>query len=362
MKRLLIVYNPRSSRFDDVKREVFPKTRQLKGYVTGKYEIKPTNIEQNITELAKIVQDGDLIISAGGDATGVISANAIIKSRKDATLAVLPYGNFNDLARTLGTMRLEDVFGEKASEGLPEGSFGGCCQTAVGAEQTKSLLFVSRRRPADDPKGRERKSASPVKTGASDSVPEGSPSMLFPLKIIVDGKFFRYATCYVTIGMTAEAVKLYDSKKMRRKLKHSFGRKIISYTAIASWYFKNRHKHQFIPSFTLNKHPESAKTSDYFAINGRSIAHVMRGGEDYLSPKTFRSETYRLTGFFRLAKMMLRSMFHRIPSSETAGDILEFSAPATVTIQAEGESQQFTNIHKIEIKKTTKYLKVITLN
>ena len=304
MKRLLIVYNPRSSRFDDVKREVFPKTRQLKGYVTGKYEIKPTNIEQNITELAKIVQDGDLIISAGGDATGVISANAIIKSHKDATLAVLPYGNFNDLARTLGTMRLEDVFGGKASE--------------------------------------------------------GSPSMLFPLKIIVDGKFFRYATCYVTIGMTAEAVKLYDSKKMRRKLKHSFGRKIISYTAIASWYFKNRHKHQFIPSFTLNKHPESAKTSDYFAINGRSIAHVMRGGEDYLSPKTFRSETYRLTGFFRLAKMMLRSMFHRIPSSETAGDILDFSAPATITLQAEGESQQFTNIHKIEIKKGTRHLKVIT--
>ena len=32
-----------------------------------------------------------------------------MKSGKSATLTVLPYGNFNDLARTLGTKKLDDI-------------------------------------------------------------------------------------------------------------------------------------------------------------------------------------------------------------------------------------------------------------
>ena len=120
MKRLLVVYNPRSSRFSDVENEVLSKVRTLKGYIICKYEVKPTSIEQNISNLAKIIQDDDLIISAGGDATGVISANAIMKSNKSATLSALPYGNFNDLAKTLRTKKFEDL-GLAAEDGLLRG-------------------------------------------------------------------------------------------------------------------------------------------------------------------------------------------------------------------------------------------------
>ena len=109
MKRILIVYNPRSSRYAEVKQEVLAPARDLKGCIVGKYEVKPTNIDDNINTLAKLLKNGDLVISAGGDATGVISANAILKSKKDVTLSALPYGNFNDLARTLGTMTMEDT-------------------------------------------------------------------------------------------------------------------------------------------------------------------------------------------------------------------------------------------------------------
>ena len=303
MRRLFLIYNPRSSRYADVKQDVLDRVRSLKGYIIGKYEVASTNIDDNIAKFSKLLKDGDLVISAGGDATGVIAANSILRSRKDVTLAVLPYGNFNDLARTLGTKTLDDII------------------------------------------------AGPIQNTAK----------LYPLEITVDGKFFRYATCYVTIGMTASAVYIYDQPKMRKKLKTNFGRKVISYTELASWYFKHRHKHTFIPEFSLNGIPQPIKTTDYAAINGRSMARVMKGRTDYLDPQRFRSETDRLASFWRLFKLMARSILYRVPGTDTTSDILEFKQLATITLQAEGEHQVFKSIHKIEIKKGVKCLKVIKI-
>jgi hypothetical protein len=226
--------------------------------------------------------------------------NAILKSDKDVRLAVLPYGNFNDLSRTLRTNTFDDVFLSKTSV---------------------------------------RK--------------------FYPLEVYINDKFFRYATCYTTIGMTAMAVSIYDQPEMRKKLKKSFGRKISSYTELSKWYFKNRHRHIFLPEFKLNGVLMPKKTSDYAAVNGRSMARVMKGGEDYRDPKFFRSETDRLTNFYRLAKLMSKSIFSRIPGSSTSGDVLEFTNPSSVALQAEGESQVFENVKKIEIKKGKKCLKVI---
>ena len=159
--------------------------------------------------------------------------------------------------------------------------------------------------------------------------------------------------------MTAEAVQIYDSPKLRAKLKTGFGRKISSYTTLAGWYFKNRHKHVFIPEFSLNGKPQHIKTTDYAAVNGRSMARVMKGGDDYKSPKYFRHETDRLSNFYRLVKLMLRSIFSRIPGEKTSDDILKFKNPSTITLQAEGESIKLENIKTIEIRKSQKCLKVI---
>ena len=300
MRRLIVVYNPRSSRAADVRQEVLERTRELSGYLVGRYEVAPTNLDDNIAKLSELIKDGDLILSAGGDATGIIASNAILQSGKDATLAVLPYGNFNDLSRTLRINSFDDVF--------------------LGEVTTRQF---------------------------------------HPLAIYIDGKFFRYATCYVTIGMTAEAVQIYDSPKMRAKLKKQFGRKISSYTQLAKWYFKHRRHHIFIPEFKLNGISQNKRISDYAAVNGRSMARVMKGGEDYRDPQFFRHEVDRLTSFYRLAKLMARSILSRIPGTATAGDVLEFTNPATVTLQAEGESIKLEGVSKIEIKKGTKCLKVL---
>ena len=304
MQRLILVYNPRSSRYVDVEKEVISRLRNLKGYTIGKYEVKPTNLDDNITQLSKLLKNDDLILSAGGDATGIIASNGILKSGKDATLAVLPYGNFNDLARTLGTMNFDDVF-----------------------------------------------------KGPRTTHP--SAKNFYPLEIHVDGKFYRYATCYVTIGMTAEACELFDEPKFRKEMQKGHKSSWRSYIALVKWYFKNRHKREFIPEFKLNGKLQHRKTSDYAAVSGRSMCRVMKGGDDYLDPKKFRSMTDRLTNFWRLFKLMVAAIFVRTPGTETTGDILEFTKPATVELQAEGEYQVFKNIKTIEIKKGTKCLKVI---
>ena len=161
MQRLLIVYNPHSSQYHGVREKVLTPAKKLAGYMVGKYEVAATNPDDNIKRLAKLIQDDDLVLAAGGDATGVIAANAVMKSGKKAELAVLPFGNFNDLARTLRLENLDDVL------------------------KAKKVKF-------------------------------------YPLGIYVDDKFWRWATCYVTIGMTGEAVRLYDEPGMRKKLKSKF--------------------------------------------------------------------------------------------------------------------------------------------
>ena len=300
MQRLIVVYNPNSSQYVHVRDEVLAKLSRLEGVMVGKFAIKKAPFDDNLKELKKILKSEDFVIAAGGDATAAVVANAILESGKDITFAALPYGNFNDLAHTLGTMRFEDIF--------------------EGADSTQKL---------------------------------------YPLDIIVDGEHWRYATCYVTMGMTAEAVELFDEPKIRKKMQKGHRSSWRSYLQLAKWYFKNRHKKTFIPKFKLNGELYERRISDYVAVNGRFGSRVMKGRDDYLNPKIFQSKVEKTTSFPRLFMFMAKSIMSRVPGNKTNGDLIEFLEPATVELQAEGEYKIFKNIHKIEIKKSEKYLKVI---
>ena len=300
MQRLLIIYNENSSQYVHVREEVLSRLPDLKGYIIGKYIIKRTNFEDNVACLAKILKNNDIVISAGGDATAAIAVNAIIKSNKDATLGVLPYGNFNDLARTLGIKKFDDI-----------------------------LNKLSHRK------------------------------KLYPLDIIVDGKHWRYASCYVTMGMTGEAVEIFDQPKVRKTLQKGRKSSWRSYLGLAKWYFKHRHDKIYLPGLSINGIKQHKKTSDYAAVSGKSMCRVMKGGDDYLEPKVFRSTARPLANFWNLFILMAKSILYRVPGTETTGDILEFEVPATIELQAEGEYKVFKDVKKIEIKKGETCLKVI---
>ncbi|MBQ3296478.1 hypothetical protein IJI79_00545 [Candidatus Saccharibacteria bacterium] len=303
MSRLVLVYNPNSTNYKRVKKDVLDqKTELFKDYNLADYTIKKIGFENNVKSLAKVLKNGDIVLSLGGDATAAITANAILESEKDARLAVLPYGNFNDLARTLGTMKFKDI----------------------------NL--------------------------------NSKPTKLYPLEIYVDNNFWRYATCYVTIGMTAEAVELFDAPKFRKYMQKGHKSSWRSYLELAKWYFKNRHKKIFLPEFTINGQKTVKKASDYAAVSGKSMCRVMKGGEDFKRPKIFRSKALKTISFPRLFVLMVRSILFRTPGDETTGDKLEFKGEATVELQAEGEYQIFKDTRTIEVRKSKKCLKVITKN
>ncbi|MBQ9017451.1 hypothetical protein IJ118_00015 [Candidatus Saccharibacteria bacterium] len=310
MQHVLVVYNPNSSQYIHVREDFFPHLPKLKSTIVGKFTIKKAPFEDNVSHLKKVLENGQIVIAAGGDATAAVVVNAALESDKDVTIGVLPYGNFNDLARTLGTMKKEDI-----------------------------LDYIQRG-------GNTRQDSSHV-------------AKLYPLDIIVDGKHWRYASCYLTAGMTAESVELFDEPKFRKSMQKGHKSSWRSYLALAKWYFKNRHKKVFLPEFTLNNHPTQKNISDYCALSGRSMCRVMKGGDDYLKPTVFRSENCRLTSFPRLVSLMMRSIFYRTPGTETTRDVLVFKNPATVELQAEGEYKTFQGIREIIVEKPDKYIKVI---
>lgn len=316
MSRLVLVYNPNSTNYRRVKNEILDDKSQLfSNYEIGECNIQKIGFENNVKNLKEFIKDQDLLLALGGDATAAITANAILESKKDATLAVLPYGNFNDLARTLGTMKLKDL---------------GLHRRATRME------------------------------GEENARQDSSSAKLYPLEISVDGQFWRYATCYVTIGMTARAVELFDEPKFRKYMKKGHKSSWRSYLELAKWYFKNRKKEIFLPEFTINGQPTVKKASDYAAVNGKSMCRVMKGGDDFKKPYVFRSKTLKTISFPRLFMLMARSILHRTPGEDTKKDLLEFKNPVTVELQAEGEYQIFENIKTIEVKKGNQCLKVIT--
>lgn len=318
LKKLIIVYNPRSSKAKAVEQEVLKPARGIKGWLVGKYQVKPTDVDDNAKELAKILNDGDLVIAAGGDGTAVIAVNGVMLSGKDVTLGVLGYGNFNDMARMLKSKRAVEYGGEY-----------------VGGVTEIVQKFL-----------------------------EGKVRKIYPLEVKIDGEHWRYAPCYVTLGLFAESVAVFDEEKVREKLRTGKKGLIFSVWNLAKWYFRNRRREFLLKGEIEREDPRGKeveikgvaqefpeKATDYMAINGSSVARVMRGGKSYRKEKEFRSNIAKLGGFFGLMWFMLRSMLVRVPGKKTKRDVIRFTEPSEVEIQAEGEYQRLKGVKEIVVEK-----------
>ena len=294
-QRLVLVYNPRSSGFKTVEDEVITPLRQLKNLTLLKYAVRPTNVDDNATQLSTLLHDGDLVLVAGGDGTATIALNGVVLSKKSVRLAVLGYGNFNDFARTLGRYDFDYVLQHYFAADAPT-------------------------------------------------------RQLYPLDIRVNGEHWRYAASYLTIGLFAESTQVFDQPEVRTFLQKHGKNLFFSVLMLARWYFTNRRR-EFIPQFKLNGQVVAPHTTDLMAVSSKSVAKVMRGVKAYLSPDDFLLTTARLGSFWRLIGFMLRSMFYRLPGQMTKTATLQFARPAQIELQAEGEYQKFSNVKTIEINK-----------
>lgn len=201
LKKLVIVYNPQASHHGAIEREVLAPARKLGGWLVGKYEVKKADFETNARGLARMLRDGDLVIAAGGDGTAAVAANGIMQSGKDVTLGVLGYGDFNDMARMLGAKRAVEYGGEY---------IGGVSEIVAKFEA-------------------------------------GKTKEMYPLKVKVNGKHWRFAPCYFGVGMFAESTGVFDEEKVRKKLQT--GKKGLGFSILqlAKWYFRHR-REEFLPA------------------------------------------------------------------------------------------------------------------
>lgn len=293
LKKMLVVYNPRASQRAAVEREVFAELRNLRGWMVGKYAVKPTNFEENVANIAKLVDDEDFVIVAGGDGTTAMAMNGVMRSGKDVTVGVLGYGNFNDVARMLG-----------------EESF----------------------------------------VGLMEDYEAGRVGELYPLEVKVNGEIWRYAVGYFTMGLLAEATKLMETKAMRKRLQAGHRGVMGDLWAAVGWYLRNKRKVQ-LPEGKWNGELMPGKVTDYLAVNAGTLARIMKGEAKWQDKAGFLSGVQRLGGFWRMVGFGLRSVFKKVPLGETRGDVIEFMEGSAVEMQIEGEYERIEGVRKVEIRK-----------
>ena len=315
MKKVIIVYNPRSSKHGLVAREVLEKVRGEKGIILGKFEIQPTNPKDNAENLAKIITGGELVVAAGGDGTATISLNGVILARerykKEAVFTAMPYGNFNDMPRLFGNLDIREAL----------------------------LKFR-----------------------------EGKQEDVYPVETRVNKKHFWYFLTYFTVGMMAESTRVFEDKKTREKLKTGKKGMFFSGKTLFFWYLKNKRR-KFLPAEIVVNSTTFRGVTDYVATNGGTLARVVKiprssGGKDYFKEeKKFYSGAERFVGLFRMLRLgFFRGVLRKkLPGKETEGDSIQFKKPAEVFLHVGGEGEKVRDVSLIEVNKLEKPIKVIRI-
>ena len=176
-----------------------------------------------------------------------------------------------------------------------------------------------------------------------------SGKKVYAIEALMDGKHFRYALAYFTIGMMAESTKIFDDEKVRRKLRKSKFNLIFSLKTLLMWFFVN-HKKDYITV-------DGQKYSDILVVNGKNVARLMKGGEYYLG-ETFLYTEQRLNNFFAMVFFMLQAMFSGIPGKKLKNKTIHFEEKQRIFIQSEGEYKDLV-VQEISFLKSKKSIEIL---
>ena len=176
-----------------------------------------------------------------------------------------------------------------------------------------------------------------------------SGKKVYPIEALVDGKHFRYALAYFTIGMMAESTKIFDDEKVRRKLRKSKFNLIFSLKTLLMWFFVNRKKDYI----TI----DGQKYSDILVVNGKNVARLMKGGDYYLGENFLYTEQ-RLNNLFAMVFFMLQAMFSGIPGKKLKNKTIHFEEKQRIFIQSEGEYKDLV-VQEISFLKSDKTIEIL---
>lgn len=176
-----------------------------------------------------------------------------------------------------------------------------------------------------------------------------SGKKVFPIEALIDGKHFRYALAYFTVGMMAESTKIFDDEKIRRKLRKSKFNLIFSLKTLLMWFFVNRKKDYI----TI----DGQKYSDILVVNGKNVARLMKGGDYYLGENFLYTEQ-RLNNLFAMVFFMLQAMFSGIPGKKLKNKRIRFEEKQRIFIQSEGEYKDLV-VQEISFLKSKKSIEIL---
>jgi diacylglycerol kinase (ATP) len=97
-ERWIVIFNPVSGSADQAKQQAVVGTLQSRGPVDV---VSPENRESFEDDVRRAAKEATVVVSAGGDGTMNATLNALSGVLDELTLALVPMGTGNDLARTL---------------------------------------------------------------------------------------------------------------------------------------------------------------------------------------------------------------------------------------------------------------------
>ena len=308
-RRVFLVYNPRSSKATFVKEQVAAPLRDIPGVMFGKYEVKPTDVDDNAEQLSKILTDGDIVIAAGGDGTATIGLNGVMLSKKAVRFMAVPFGNFNDMARTLKKASGKELYPLEAKIDGVHYRYAACYFT-IGMFAESTEIF-------DAEKTRKK-------------LRKGNKGIIFSIRTLVKWYFRNKRRKFIPPFKYSSTTKTYD------------------------------HNGIFQVRVKMMNEDESKGISDYLSVNGVSVARMMKGGKNFYTHKAdFLSTTGKLNRFYKLVPFMVKSILNRVPGDISTEDVITFPDYGDVEIQAEGEYKKLTHVGKIVISKAENPIKIL---
>ena len=296
-RRLVVAYNPASSRAPEVDAKVFKRLDEEAIKFT-KIEVAVATPEQNMRSIASQIKPGDVILSAAGDGSAHAVMNGVLAANQPGvSLGFLAFGNFNDLPRSLNSrFSLQD----------------------------------------------------PLRL-----LENGRPETVYPLHIKSDS-IDRASLLYITMGWTAAAAGQYDRPEVRGRLqKPGQAFMINNLIRLTKYYFRSR-KDYHLPL------QDNSKVTDILAVNGSRTARFFKSRHSLTSRRDFLTVRLDVSSLIKNLPFLVLSVVGFMPAKPTAKLNVKFKPGAKFLIQLDGEVLELNDPTGLVIAKSDQPLEVLT--
>lgn len=300
-RRLVIAYNPHSTGAAAVQTAVFDRLKAA-GYTYETMEVQQASLQDNIARLAPRIRAGDIILSAAGDGSAHAVFHAVMEADQPGVqLGFLGFGNFNDVPHT---------FTAKNSFRDP-------------------VAFLEHAR----------------------------AETIWPISLYADSALLRSALLYITIGWTAQAAAQFDDPKVRGRLTQGGGGLIKSLWRLG-WYYLRTRRHSLLPPLLYDG--KTYQKTDLIFANGPSVARIIRSNRQYYRQQAFLFRMLDVRGLVKNIPFLISGLTGHMKGEELPSAAIDFDVPLGSVAQCDGEVVRLEGVTRIEVKKATHSLEILT--